>query len=77
MTEQERLALSGIKGMLEAYKSIHTITIGIAKESLRDSTSEYMRGMDHAQIAVASKAIEQNLRLLEEVNQLLEETPDG
>ncbi len=77
MTEEQVLKLHGIKGTLTAYVTIQQVTIKVAQESQAGCTSSYMDGHDRASIELASKAIEQHLVVMAEIDDLLKEVHNG
>lgn len=77
MTEAQILKLHGIKGTLTAYVTIQRTTIRVAQESDGDGCYGFLTGYNAASIEVASKAIEQHLVVMAEIDDLLKEAQDG
>lgn len=77
MTEEQVLKLHGIKGTLTAYVTIQRSIIQVAQESDGDGCGGFLTGYNDAAIRHASKAVEQHLVVLAEVEDLLREVNDG
>lgn len=77
MTEQEKLALHALKGILEAHMIINRVTVQVANETKADCPSPWMEGYSTGQIRVAWKAIDQGLIALAEVDKILAGGYDG
>lgn len=73
MTEQERVALHGLKGILQAHLAVNRITIKVANETKACPQSNHMASRADGQIVVAEKAIDQTLTALTELNKILGE----